>query len=714
MREGEFYEQIEQTIPTQEQEQEQQEQKPTTPEYFSGRETLNTNIQHIFDTDEDKILSSTTQKEFTTLIGELAPGERRKMIKELESIQNSPPELKNKIYGIIDSYLKKEIKVTEENVEISLSTLRNNLSLDTSSKEKIENNNIKLKKEETNKIIQEQNEKIHKVEQTEETIKIIEAFKETNIAKEKLNIQITPEQQQQAQEKLKNNGTLSQLQKNNLSQDQINDYIVFTATQDLLASKQVQVDEKDSFEFLMSFKNLNNELNIPDSSSESFSPKNIHKTTKTLFHPEIGNKNLITTLEENKNNHHSKDYEELFNSQNTKEEQVIKEKFINNLSGDQKYLYQQLSQKLENNQRKIGQEREEITEQEQLFLQSIEQKRQETKIQFQEQLKTTMEQIHLMGPVMGISNYLNKDTGKNFQFNKSNDIQLQQGILTMKGNINGKIFSIRSDLSKPSPLQTNDYLSQEAENQFNIGQENFQNTKYILPSQQEIWSTIKETYQEQQLKLREHCSDFNEYPQLLQENLQQQVLKLYGNKELVQIRMEKQMQKDLVAQETITMFNEYIFDGEEKLPQSINANNQSSQELISFLKRFDTFLENASPEEMNLWKQNIKGLCLMLRNTKSNKNKNNAEPLKNFSLQHIENSKTILRGGENIKPHIFELLSPLIQEGKETDTNLMNEFSHLLRENQNEKPDSRKYQTLQDNREKENVDKNLENNELWN
>jgi hypothetical protein len=62
---------------------------------------------------------------------------------------------------------------------------------------------------------------------------------------------------------------------------------------------------------LLSFKKLENELDLPDSSRESFSSKNIEQTSSQLFNTDIGNQNLIDTVNKQKESHAS-DFEKLF------------------------------------------------------------------------------------------------------------------------------------------------------------------------------------------------------------------------------------------------------------------------------------------------------------------------------------------------------------------------------------------------------------------
>lgn len=85
-----------------------------------------------------------------------------------------------------------------------------------------------------------------------------------------------------------------------------------------------------------------------------------------------------------------------------------------------------------------------------------------------------------------------------------------------------------------------------------------------MPSQKQVREKVKESYLTHHAALRKDCKTPNDFPNFqkqLQENIQKDLQKLYGHKDneqattadLVKLRMEKQMQKNLAAQETLTM-----------------------------------------------------------------------------------------------------------------------------------------------------------------
>gem|GEM_PF-3703649 len=70
-----------------------------------------------------------------------------------------------------------------------------------------------------------------------------------------------------------------------------------------------------------------------------------------------------------------------------------------------------------------------------------------------------MEQSTILGPIMGLANYMDMGIGNTFEFNKSNDIQIDNGMLSITGNIDNKPFTLETNLDKPSKLKTSDYLN---------------------------------------------------------------------------------------------------------------------------------------------------------------------------------------------------------------------------------------------------------------
>jgi hypothetical protein len=238
--------------------------------------------------------------------------------------------------------------------------------------------------------------------------------------------------------------TIKGLEAKGLSAENIDKFISFKATQEAIkADPSIQNTES----FLLSFKKLENELNIPDSSREDFSSQEIIKTSTQLFNPEIGNQNLIDTVSEQKKIH-AGDFEKLFDE--PKDIDALNDVYGKFLPESQK-TYKIIQDKQEN-KTKLSQEDE-------AFLKTFKTDLEIKKTEFESKTTESMEQSTILGPIMGLANYMDMGIGNTFEFNKSNDIQIENGTLSITGNIDNKPFTLETNLDKPSKLKTSDYLN---------------------------------------------------------------------------------------------------------------------------------------------------------------------------------------------------------------------------------------------------------------
>lgn len=292
------------------------------------------------------------------------PHKKENLIKLIIKFETEPEKAKKFIIKTLEESIK-EIPVNDE------------IKRDAQEKKEIEEEK-NLKKEEKEKQIEEDEKQIEKN-------KKFQALLETKEAQKKLNIQITPEQQQQAQQGLKESGVLAQLQADtDLSEEQVNDYILFVATQNILISGEIQTKKEDSDAFFLSFKKLNNALNIQTDNAKKLH-KDIQKTSTELFHSETGNKSLIKQLEKNKTEKHSGDYQELFgNEQDIKSLSEKYGRFVPNA----KPQYEEISQKLERGK--------EISDEEQQFLQEYQTRLEQIKNTIINRTQDTLEQANIM------------------------------------------------------------------------------------------------------------------------------------------------------------------------------------------------------------------------------------------------------------------------------------------------------------------------------
>lgn len=348
----------------------------------------------------------------------------------LEKSLNDPEKFEKQINSMIDScsqeinvFPKQEIKMTE-NIQVK--------------------NNEQLIIKEQVMAQKEQNTDSYK-EQINKHIQEVEAAQKALIAQNpKLDIKPNSPQYLEASQKFEASGIIKTLTDKGLSAENIDKFISFKATQEAIkADPSIQNTES----FLLSFKKLENELNLPDSTREDFSSKNIEETSQELFHPEIGNQNLIDTMSEQKKAH-AGDFEKLFDE--PKDIGALNDIYGKFLPESQK-TYKTIQDK--------QQKKTKLSQDDEAFLNTFKTDLETKKTEFESKTTESMEQSTILGPIMGLANYMDMGIGNTFEFNKSNDIKIDNGMLSITGNIDNKPFTLETNLDKPSKLKTSDYLN---------------------------------------------------------------------------------------------------------------------------------------------------------------------------------------------------------------------------------------------------------------
>jgi len=405
------------------------------------------------------------------------------------------------------------------------------------------------------------------LEQINKHIQEVEASQKALIAQNpKLDIKPNSPQYVEASKKLEASGTIQTLQAKGLSAENINKFISFKATQEAIkADPSIQNTES----FLLSFKKLENELDLPDSTREDFSSKNIEHTSQEIFNPEIGNQNLIDTVSEQKKTH-AEDFEKLFDE--PKDIGTLNDMYGKFLPESQK-TYKTIQDKQE--------KKTKLSQDDQEFLSTFKAELDAKKTEFESKTTESMEQSTILGPIMGLANYMDMGIGNTFEFNKSNDIKIDNNTLSITGNIDNKPFTLETNLDRPNKLKTSDYLNKADDINMGIGEQNRQETAYIMPAKTQIRENIKENFQKSHQNILKNCKSLEEYQEILKKSLCENVQKLYGFKDLVQIRIEKQMTKNVAAQETLDMLNTTVADG--KFNYGDNISKDINPQLHHFL-----------------------------------------------------------------------------------------------------------------------------------
>lgn len=274
-----------------------------------------------------------------------------------------------------------------------------------------------------------------------------------------------------------------------------------------------------------------------------------------------------------------------------------------------------------------------------------------------------MELMNTMAPVIGLANYLDFPLKEGdadlsgFIFDQNKDISMTQESITFRGEVQGRPFALKSDLSKPSPLQTSSYFSTHEGGGFQVGNEYFQDSKYIMPDKADIRNTVKNSFQQQQKKLLENSTSMEEYQKNLQSYLFTQVNQLYGAKDLVKIRMEKEMQKSLAAQETVQTLGTLLPEGK-SIEQAL-AQESPPPEVATFRTMLNKTLQESSPNqlaELRLAMQEF-GTLLAAKKQGTDTQQHFSPIIAGIDPTWIENTVGTLQGGNDLKPNILDILN---------------------------------------------------------
>ena len=381
------------------------------------------------------------------------------------------------------------------------------------------------------------------------------------------------EQYLQVKQDLENSWALNQLRQKNYPEEYINDYILVTTTFRELNNNEENIYSKEDISFYSKLvKNLNNKLNIADTSIDSFSKENINATRKDLFNDEVWNKDLIEWKENNKYKH-SEQYNEILwmesrdiilNYWKFLTSPEMKE-LLNNFI-DWNDIWEKNYERLLNSANNI-------------------------KIQVDEKTKDLVEELCLISQIKWMSICIWWDIKDNFEFNKANEIKNDDWILTIDWHINWVSFSLRQDTNNPEArLQTSTNLTKENPDQPNspiIVWKNFRDSPFILPTQKDVFNIAKESIKPGLNK----AETPQEYEKILQDNILQEVDKLYEDASLTHHYIENQAQWARVADKAIWFINQIK---KSEIGWSITETNKY---LYDFMRSLEFNIDNSTLEE---------------------------------------------------------------------------------------------------------------------
>jgi hypothetical protein len=272
--------------------------------------------------------------------------------------------------------------------------------------------------------------------------------------------------------------------------------------------------------------------------------------------------------------------------------------------------------------------------------------------------KDLIEEMCLISQVKWLSMCIWQENWQDFNFNKANEIQNNNWVLTLQWHIDGVDFSVRQDTNNPEAhLKTYSKLATVSwdKNTFVIWWENnYVDSPFILPSQQEIFAKITEVVQSDSDNLKN-----TENQETYLENLQKEILSkmndLYKDTELAHHYITNKVKWEKILDSSLSLI-QYIkpnFDFSKSINQVNDANIYSYMKLINFN------IENSTTEEKDKLNKCISKIWEIADNYRSEQGKGNFDDVKYPTIieNHLKNETWLKDWNENEK---FWLISKLL------------------------------------------------------
>ena len=425
---------------------------------------------------------------------------------------------------------------------------------------------------------------------------------------------------------------LKKLQDSGHDENFINNYILVQATfQEIKHNiSEYSQDEISTFDKIV--KNLDNACNIPDTNLNSFSSENITRTRHELFNSDIWNQDLINLKESNIKDKNSKmwtensEYDEMFPEMSEKDLVQTYGKFLHKAA---KPYLDRYNQHLAN--WTIDQYRQ--TNECKQFIQTIN----NIKLAFDNKTKDLVEELCIISQIKWM--YMCMWEWVDFQMNKANEIESKDWILTLRGHIDWIDFSIRQDTNNPDArLQTSTKLDKQ-DNAFILWKDNFVDSKFILPSQSEVFNlAVKSVNSDWALQEAETPAD---YVSKLQAKIMSKMDDMYEDTKYVNHYMRDQVKWEQVMDKSLALVKNIKKSG---IPTPITESNKGLFDfvgLIHFNIQNSTSLEK---DRMNSCLEKIQNLVNEYKDTDKLPEKWKYSPI----IEHYLTDKVILKNTETL------------------------------------------------------------------
>lgn len=434
------------------------------------------------------------------------PEIRQKLMNELLNSQNNEVEIRGIILANLPEWFTYDVS-TGSIVEIQINIQNNDLS------RAIIRDNIE---EEANHAVEEANynkENKDIAEETAETrlYRAKQAYDNLVIKYPELVWNIW-EKYDAVKQQLENNWILNQLRESDHDEQFINDYVLVQATLVELKSNPAVYDENDISLFDRVVKNLDNACNIPDTSLSSFSNQNLSQTRKELFHESIWNKWLIEQRENNIEKHNSA-YENLFRIENDDESIIFNQKEV------------------------------------------------------QDKTKDMVEELCMTSQIKWFLSCIPDNYSENFQFNKANEINVQDGILQLDWHVNWVNFSLRQDTNDVNArLQTSTMLFRDKDDNLDFTWK-YKNSPFVLPTATQVFDTAIAAIDKDKLS---KIQDQDDYFDTLEKMVLESMNKLYENTKYTHHYLEGEIKSEEVINKTMWIYRQIWWWNIESLSKVTN------------------------------------------------------------------------------------------------------------------------------------------------
>ncbi len=528
----------------------------------------------------------------------------------------------------------------------------------------------KTKVEEEQKKLEEEQKKLEDSEMTEKQ-KILDNFKTTKESYEKLNSEVKTKIESESkdpkydQQKESIRKTLEEKWLSKEEQDTyVKDYITFS-----LASTTFQSEIKQdpaSKDFLNNFKELKKTLgeiddlwDIAENDDLSKNRENILKNSDSLQKESQKPNEKIDNIKIE-----DKELEDYLSDENRDLLQKQKTEIIKKHPG---ITFKDNGLQISENTQITTSDKDIID-----YNNLLQQKLGEVKNSLELAKKTIKEQI-TVSPIIGISRYMNTEVGEkktenfldnDFQIKTSENLRIDNYILTISGTIDGKKVILSQSLQDKklwitNELQVNSYLATDNET-ISLWEESMEKLWVVLPNKELLSEQSKDRSDKNLKKIIQQWGDINEK---ISDELWSKLMRNYGYENIVKERLSKNIEKNIAKQEIIWSMEKILWT---KIKQSdLTKERLWNQEGGNFdiIKNMIKGINELSLDQVISFRENLNMFNNYVSNIDLSNNKLNWDNiLKEFTQEQKEPNKDIREKNPQQKTNIIKFIECLINK----------------------------------------------------